>query len=153
MFSENKNKMIFQSGHKEFDKQTNLIAIGDVISNTQISSYISPFNKVDNGTGTTYAKGFIQEFDLIRFTNLPPFVANAVKKYAVDEAVILYQFHHTNNVNHNRVIHGYVIVSTDDELLEKFVVGPTLKSQNVIEECIKYIALTNTYQRTRMMAV
>jgi len=132
------NKMKVDTPHQVFSRQTNLIAVGNVFANTQHSSYIRPFNETLNSAQEFRKKGHLQNWDLNHFSHLPYFVQNAVKTHAIDESVILYQFHH---YRHNeRVIHGYVITNSEFELLQYFVTGPTYKSEAVIEACLPYVS-------------
>ena len=45
---DNPNKMHFESDYKLFNKQTNVISRGNVIANTQYSTYIRPYSKIKN---------------------------------------------------------------------------------------------------------
>jgi hypothetical protein len=133
----NPNKMLMESGHKTFDRQTNLITRGNVYSNTQISSYIRPYNQTE-WNGKTVQKGELQNYDLKFFGKLPFEVEEAVRAYAKDKSIILYMFFHRNS-DKEKIVHGYVITDTQYRLIDFFVTGPTYKSYNVIKECSQYV--------------
>lgn len=135
----NPNKMLMESGHKTFDRQTNLVTTGNVIASTQYSGYIRPYEETECN-GRTVRKGELQNFDLRPFGRLPYHVEKEVRAYAKEKSVILYMFFHYNGSG-NKIIHGYVITDTDHQLIESYVTGPTHKSMNVIEECKQYVAV------------
>jgi len=132
------NKMKIETGHGAFDRQTNVIATGNCITNTQISSFIRARKNVVNPVGEIVPEGYLQDFDLKKFSNLPDKVRKVVKQVAVEEPVILYEFFHRNRGK--RIVHGYVITDSRRRLIEWFVTGPTYKSYKVIAECVKYVS-------------
>ena len=126
----NGNKMKFESGFATFDKQTNYISKGAVISNTQYSSYIR---------GNEF-----KAYDLKLFKNLPNFIRNIVNQ--INYQTILYEFSHTSyhedyytGKSKHKIIDGYVLTTTDGHLISKWVLGKTFKSELAINEAIKYI--------------
>ena len=126
----NGNKMKFESGFVTFDKQTNYIGKGAVISNTQYSSYIR---------GNEF-----KAYDLKLFRNLPNFIRSIVNQ--INYQTILYEFSHTSyhedyytGKSKHRIIDGYVLTTTDGYLISKWILGKTLKSELAINEAIKYI--------------
>lgn len=133
----NPNKMLMESGHKTFDRQTNLITKGNVISNTQISGYIRPYNQTECN-GRTVKKGELQDFDLRKFGRLPYYVEEMVRTCAKDKTVILYMFFHRNAYN-EKVVHGYIITNTNYNVIDIFVTGTRRKSRDVIQECKLYV--------------
>lgn len=70
MYSWSKNgmKMIIDSGYKTFDKQTNYLSSGNVISSTQYSNYIRPYNEIVNPIGNKVEKGHLRNYDLKYFS-------------------------------------------------------------------------------------
>ena len=126
----NGNKMKFESGFATFDKQTNYISKGAVISNTQYSSYIR---------GNEF-----KAYDLKLFKNLPNFIRNIVNQ--INYQTILYEFSHTSyhedyytGKSKHKIIDGYVLTTTDGHLISKWVLGKTKKSELAINEAIEYI--------------
>ena len=126
----NGNKMKFESGFATFDKQTNYIGKGAVISNTQQSDYIR---------GNEF-----KAYDLKFFRDLPNFIRNILNQ--INYQTILYEFSHTSyhedyytGKSKHKIIDGYVLTTTDGHLISKWVLGKTFKSELAINEAIKYI--------------
>ena len=126
----NKNKMKFESGFATFDKQTNYIGKGAVISNTQQSDYIR---------GNEF-----KAYDLALFHNLPNFIRDVLNQ--IDYQTILYEFRHISyhedyytGKSKHKIIDGYVLTTTDGHLISKWILGKTAKSELAINEAIKYI--------------
>jgi len=132
------NRQLFESEHKTFNRQTNLIDTGNVYSNTQTSSYVRPYSETECN-GFTRPPGHLRDFDLKGFDHMPHRVKCYILSVTQDRPVIVYKFfHHTNR---GRITHGWVITTTAPEYrkLMSFVTGPTWKSESVIAEAIKYI--------------
>ena len=126
----NGNKMKFESGFSTFDKQTNYISKGAVISNTQYSSYIR---------GNEF-----KAYDLKLFKNLPNFIRNILNQ--INYQTILYEFSHTSyhedyytGKSKHKIIDGYVLTTVDGHLISKWILGKTKKSELAVNEAIKYI--------------
>ena len=126
----NRNKMKFESGFATFDKQTNYIGKGAVISNTQQSDYIR---------GNEF-----KAYDLALFHNLPNFIRDILNQ--IDYQTILYEFRHISyhedyytGKSKHKIIDGYVLTTTDGHLISKWVMGKTFKSELAVNEAIKYI--------------
>ena len=134
----NPNKMKFESQNKEFNRQTNLISRGNVISNTQTGHFIRPYNTLRNPIGEKVRRGEMQEWDLGWFRGLPDRVADFVRKVGKNKSVILYEFFHRKG--NRRIRHGYVVTTNDHNLLEKFYSNYRTKSTSVVDEATKYVA-------------
>ncbi len=140
----NDNRMRFDSGFKEFDRQTRIISTGNLVAGTQISSYIRAYNDVKTSVGTTVPKGELQDFDLNGFRNLPYYVREYIKKmgrFIPDQKFILYEFyHHLGKKGSKRTItDGWVLTDKEYKLITYWITGPTWKSRLAVEEAIKYI--------------
>lgn len=72
-----KGDMIVETGFKEFDKQTNLITTGNVISNTQNSLYIRAKKEIECN-GEKFKEGYLMEWDLSCFGNIPYYIKNFI---------------------------------------------------------------------------
>lgn len=94
-------KMIINSGWKEFDRQTNLLADGNVIANTQVSSFIRPWKETECN-GFTNPEGHLTLYDLSQFDNfvMPEDIWNYLLDEERQESVILYMFFIRNKENH-----------------------------------------------------
>ena len=126
----NGNKMKFESGFATFDKQTNYIGKGAVISNTQYSNYIR---------GNEF-----RFYDLELFRNLPNFIRNILNQ--INSQTILYEFSHTSyhenyytGKTKHKIIDGYVLTTVDGHLISKWIMGKTFKSELAVNEAVKYI--------------
>lgn len=134
-----RDHMVFESGHKTFDRQVDLITPGNVIGAVQFSGYIRPYTETSCGPNDR-VPGYFRDYDLewwIDVADIPPKILNFVVGVTESSPVILYEFHHY--LHDRRVTHGYVITTTGHQLLKSFVTGPTYKSRWVIKEAIKYI--------------
>ena len=92
-WSKNGSKMLIDSGWKEFDKQTNVIATGNVYATTQYSSFIRPWKETECN-GFTNPEGHLMDYDLKSFRKYA--MPEDIEKYLTDhnrqESVILYMF-------------------------------------------------------------
>jgi len=133
------NRMLMQSGHRTFDRQTNCISTGNVIANTQISFFIRPFSETKTWAGDR-PPGHLQNYDMEKWREwgLPRYIDRYITDRARTESVILYRFHHWNG--DRRIVHGYIVTRANHVLMRKFVTGPTWKSQLVIDECAQYVS-------------
>ena len=138
------NRMLFESGHKTFDRKVDLISTGNVWGSVQTSSFVRPRNKTECN-GFTNAPGHLRDFDLKGFSNMPAHVRQYILSVTETEPVIVYKFFHTYNRGYwesmGKTVHGWVVTSVGPEyrLLRALVTGPTWKSESVINEAIKYI--------------
>lgn len=136
---------IFKSGHKTFDKQTNIITTGNVIANTQISGYVRPKSETECN-GFIVDPGTLQAFDLKQYTfsNLPTkrFCAVRFSKIAAkladdNNGCIAYKFLHKKGKY--AIPHGLIITTIDHKFLWKYIEPRSAKSALVINEAQKYI--------------
>jgi len=132
------NRMLFESGHKTFDRRADLISTGNVWGSVQTSGYVRPYSET-KCNGFTSAPGHLRDFDLKGFVNMPAHVYKYVRSVTQDNSVILYKFFHY--ANGQQTVHGWVVtgISPEYKLLDYFVTGPTWKSESVLLEAIKYI--------------
>lgn len=135
---DNANKMHFDSEHKTFNRQTNLITTGNAIMNTQTSFFVRPYNEAKNPVGEKVEKGAMQDYDLGQFTNLPSEVRDFVKGFAKTKSVILYDFHYYGKGD-RRVTVGYVVTDGNHRLVKKWSYGG-YKADSVIDEASKYVS-------------
>lgn len=142
---ENPNKMLCESGHKAFDRQTVCISFGNVISPTQYSSFIRSRDAVEC-SGQTFPHGHLRDFDLAsaKWEGMPAWVFRAVKELTDTREIILYQFHHYENCRgrggwshrqtkeRRKVIDGYIATTPDHKLIRKFYVNSNHESARKI---------------------
>lgn len=135
----NPNHMKFDSLHKTFNRQVDIISAGNVIGAVQYSSYIRPYTLTLNPVGEEKPLGYLQEWDLKWFRDLlPQEVLDTVHELTKERYGILYIFKHYSNGR--RILHGAVLTDYDHRLLRKFYLRWTEKSISVIDEATKYIA-------------
>lgn len=131
--------------HKTFNRQCDYIGTGNVYSNTQTSSYIRSVDTVECN-GRISQPGHLRNFDLKQFERLlRPSDRSRVDKYK-NRQIILYVFFHYRK--HHlplfqskpaKHIHGIVITGDSHELLDRWIVGPTWKSNDIIEAVLPFI--------------
>jgi hypothetical protein len=141
-FSKNPNKMDFESGHKTFDRQTNYLGTGNVLANTQHSSYIRSANDFDCPPLKDIKKGQLRDLDLKSFTyvtavRLPYLVEKYIKEVTEDQPIILYQLRHFNNGE--KKVDGYIITDTNYNHLATFVLNQ--RAYESVLEARKYLAI------------
>ena len=141
----NPNRMVMETGHKTFDRQTNIVGTGNMIANTQYSSYIRPYTETKCWGPDEFELGHLRAYDLNGFRDMPQWVHKQVERVTHHTKAILYQFFHYGNNRHwsgyqKRVIHGYILTDSNGRLLAKMVTGPTHKSHAVIDECAQYVS-------------
>lgn len=87
-WSKNGNKMIINSGFKEFDKQTNCITSGNVMANTMWGKYIRTWNEIECN-GLIFKEGELFKSDLKYFH-----ISEGLKEYikSLNKQVVLYEF-------------------------------------------------------------
>lgn len=91
VYTKNGMKQIIDSGFKLFDKQTNCISYGNVIANTQYSSYIRPWKRVECN-GHTFREGHLLNTDIQHFGPLPRRIRDLLYDPEREKSVILYEF-------------------------------------------------------------
>lgn len=131
-------KQIVDTGFKIFDKQTNLIATGNVMANTQFSNYIRPYNETEvNGRIRTL--GVLMNFDLQYYQNLPKVIYNLIKDINRTDSIILYEFHYYRSKR--KSIIGYIVTDKYKNLLYKHANYGShyMKRLNCLNEVLKYI--------------
>lgn len=84
-------RQIIDTGFKKFDKATNLIITGNVITNTQYGCFIRPYNMV-LWNGNKFHKGHLMECDLERFKRVSRHIMEIIKDIERESSIILYEF-------------------------------------------------------------
>lgn len=133
------DRMLMETGHRTFDRQTNLISTGNIIAETQLARYIRGELKVTCWGDEVYKPGHLRNFDLGNF----PWLSATVRAFIIThtngtkDSVWVSQFFHYNG--HRKIVHGYIITTTDHKLLAKFITGRTYKSGLVINGVLPYV--------------
>lgn len=140
-------QQVINTGHANFDRQTNALGVGNFWGNTIHGSYIRPFQET-HCNGFTNDPGWLQELDLDYFKRIgtAKHILETVRKAARDKDVIFYAlFHHYTNSKRRttvRVVHGYVLTGADYRLIQSWTTGPQWKSYVVIQGALPYLAWT-----------
>ena len=133
------NRMLFESDHKEFNRQVDCISTGNVIGSVQTSFYVR--SKMDTECNEQqFPVGHLRQVDLSlwrRLGGLPPDVLQYVREVTEEDEIIVYRFFHYSGAK--RIVHGYIVTTPSDAPLRFFVTGPTVKSESVIYEAAKYV--------------
>ena len=137
---DNPNKMHFDSAFTTFNKQTNLITTGNAYCNTQLSSYVRPYNEVKNGSYTG-KRGEFLDFDLRPFRFVPEKISKILRDKGRKESYILYEFFIYRN--DKREIIGYVLTDKNYRYITSSVncgYGQSYyKRESALRECMEYI--------------
>lgn len=140
----NGNKMRFESSHKTFNDQTNIISTGNIIANTQYGSYVRPYTETECN-GFTNEEGHLQDFDLepfIRNFQTSSSTIKEIKTICRFRTAILYAFFHRNREG-KRIVHGYILTSAPSntaKTLMLFLERSSTKSLDILHEAGKYIS-------------
>ena len=137
-FNKSGMKQIINSDYKLFNKQTNCISYGNVIANTQYSSFIRPYSQT-TCNNNNFSEGELMKSDLKYFRNIPASIKD--KLYAKDrkESYILYEFFVYRNGNKDII--GYVL--TDKK--HKLITYEVLESYNNYNKRLSAILETLPY--------
>lgn len=141
---DNPNKMHMDSGFKLFDKQTNLISTGNVMSNTQRSFFIAPWNETSRNGKTDWEPGHLCKADMHfgRFDgDLPKKIREILFDKDRKESVILYAFRVWKKDYED--VFGYVVTNTKHEHIYHTVVCEGNCSYHkrdlALQEAMKYV--------------
>lgn len=138
----NPDKMSIDTGCKTFDRQTNIVSTGNIIANTQAAFYIRGELNCTCWGGDR-PPGHLRNFDFGNFRGLPGYIRDRIILHTngTDRSVWVSKFFHFSR--ERQIVHGYIITTPDHKLLEKFVTGPTYKSELVIEGVLPYVVENN----------
>jgi hypothetical protein len=130
VYNKKGTKQIIDSGWKEFDRQTNFLATGNVIANTQISFFIRPWCETECN-GFTRREGELMKYDLNQFGkwHIPADLLVTIEDKNRKESVILYLFH---TMTKDRYVNSRVV----REWGESYV-----KRSAALWEAIRYITI------------
>lgn len=150
---DNENKMHFESAHKTFNKQTTYISPGNVLGNTQYSSYIRKSSETEcNGT---WPVGHLQQYDLKPFREkcIPFMVLKKVEELVNKQegSCILYCFRHWVGPKGDtrEIIDGVVLTTGYPECkhIETWFLNNDWRAMDAVMEARKYV--TNENEREK----
>ena len=134
---DNRGLPMLQSGHKGFDKQTQTIASGQIVSNTQISYWIRPESIEKNlDWFDSHKPGTYCYWNFVR-----KMVGNAVRESG--ESHVLYQFHYRPKGRYDdspKRIFGWVLTETDGTFIRIFTADNRQQTYHVIQSILPYVA-------------
>lgn len=138
---DNPDKMKFESAHKTFNRQTNVISPGNVIATTQYSSYIRPYTEVVNPVGQQVAPGVLQTFDLRSFQDyrISHAILQEVRRLTHDVQGILYLFKHYTS-DHHVMLDGLVLTTPEREHVKTWYLNSDWRAGSAVDEARRYIA-------------
>lgn len=92
-YSKDGMKQVISSGWRLFDRQTNCISTGNVIADTQFSSFVRPWRETECN-GFIRPEGHLMDFDLgpFRKYGIPGRIMDILKDREREDSVILYMF-------------------------------------------------------------
>ena len=133
----NGNHMLFESPHKTFNKQVDCISTGNVMGHVQLSCHVRSYNEIECN-GNIRPKGHLQEYDLNWIAEkFPHYVKDFARKTFIDEGGWLYEFRYWKGSE--KYVMGYVATTYEHNLLKYWNTAGAFKSEEVLEEAIKYI--------------
>lgn len=138
----NKGNQVVKTQWKEFDKQTNCIATGNVYANTQVSSFIRPWLETKCNEHD-FKAGHLMKFDLDNFRGyrIPEEIESYIRDKYRKDSIILYMFF---TVRDKCVTpFGWVLTDKNYKLLKWTVVRENNESfekrWSALNEAIQYI--------------
>lgn len=141
----NGNKMLIETGHATFDRQTNVISTGNIIANTMVGWNIRSW--YDDGKGlidydtNKRTPGVLFRYDTSKF-NLPSYVLEKIMSFAKDRKYLrgmwLYQIHHFNG--RKLIVHGWILTDFQHNWLTTIENRWNYKSHCVLNECRNYLS-------------
>ena len=133
------------TGNKIFDNQCDIIAPGNVHTNTQFSGYIRPKSEVECN-GKTFEPGELQLFDMKGFRTIgcPSYILRIASQETEKHGTIcLYQFRHwVKEIGKERpreIIHGWIIADYQNNFITSIMANRRQKSMMVLVEVQPYI--------------
>lgn len=150
----NGNKMKIATGHRTFDRQTNIISTGNIIANTETGFYLRPSQETECN-GQSFSPGHLQNYDLQSFSHLPDHIRKEVKALTDQyHGAILYKFFHYykpreyyqysrrvyREYGETQYIHGYILTTTEHHILRIYPTDYTMKTWGILEECARYVS-------------
>lgn len=96
-----RGNQVVDTGWKEFDRQTNCIATGNVYANTQVSSFIRPWSETACN-GHSFLEGHLMKYDMKQFDGyrIPTDIREILTDHNRQDSVILYMFFVINKEGH-----------------------------------------------------
>lgn len=132
---DNPNKMHIETGHKTFDKQTNLISTGNIIANTMYGSYIRGVNEPDNAG--KYGGLFKYDTEQFRKIGVGPSLIKSMAeniKYSQQQTLFYAFFHFTTYKK--RILDCVAWTTLDHKLIKAY----NFNDYRIMQGVLPYIA-------------
>ena len=149
-------KRPFNSGHKTFDKQVDIIEPFAKRGKTLWGWTIRPWNEQHFG-GTPYAAGDLQKLDLEPVEAIKGIVRSTwefdwkmkqvrqnAEKYFVNHHGWIYMLFHKGSGG-KKMGHGIIMADHQGKFIAQINLGPTIKSQGILDEAIKHLTIKPEY--------
>ena len=136
------NRMKFESLHKTFNRQTQLISTGNILSNTLSGSFVRAYYEMDCN-GRAFNPGELQAFDLRQFgSDLCPGAREFISDYGKKKKLLVYVLRHwIGGIGTGRkVVDGVIITDTEHKFLRAFYKDNSRKTESIVNEALKYLA-------------
>lgn len=144
---DNPNKMKIDTGHKTFDKQTNIISTGNIIANTMIGNYIRAYNDVTMGYKDPQEKGHLQNWDLDKFDYVPSGWRERMQYESPDQKFILYEiFHYQTSTL--RYTHGMILTTDKHEHVKTYCGTMRPKSYEIMFTVRDYLCNNQPHEQS-----
>jgi len=150
-----RNKMVFESGHKTFDSEVDVISRGSVLGAVQSSMIVRSYHTLKDPVGRYREPGHLRDFDLRSNYNMRAMderLRERVRAETILEDVLLYQFRTLGMPprRYPHIVHGYILTrAADDSLVFKVAIGPTYKSQWIVDEAACYVVAYYWWNRVK----
>lgn len=133
------NRMLIETGHATFDRQTNVIGTGNIIANTQSAFFVRGELCVKCWGPKVYQPGELRDYDLGNWPKMPSSVRIAIVRMTrgQQDSIWVSEFFHYNG--RRRITHGYIITDRVNGLLYLACRGPTYKSIRVLRGVLPYV--------------
>ena len=158
-------KKPFNSGHKTFDKQVDIMEPFAKRGKTLWGWTIRPWNEQHFG-GTPYATGDLQKLDLEPVEAIKGIVRSTwefdwkmkqvrqnAEKYFVNHHGWIYMLFHKGSGG-KKMGHGIIMADHQGKFIAQINLGPTVKSQGILDEAINHLTIKPEYtiRHTESMA-
>ncbi len=131
------NHQDLTTGHKTFERQNRAILSGQVIGDTQNSGSVRPRSETVNPVGSSVKPGYLRDFDLRTFPQMPWYVRNYILGQTQDKGVLVHEFFTYRSGR--KVLIGYLILR-GKKIIAGFCTSGRAKGFMVLDAVAPYVA-------------